>query len=257
MRDAIGGYRLLRSIAVGGVGEVFAAEGPAGPCALKRLHPELSRHREARAQFELEGELARRFDHPNLARGLDAGQDGGHWFIAFELVAGPTLAQAQPVSPDRAVAIALDLCSGLGRLHADGWVHADVVPSNVLLHPDGRAVLTDFGVAGRIGERQGSVRGTFGYMPPEQARGEPLDARTDLFALGAVLWEMLTGRRLFQRAAPHLSLAAAVEEAAPPTGVSEDLDRLLARALAKSPHERPESCAELSEQLAAITRSPR
>jgi serine/threonine protein kinase len=253
MADVFGGYRLIRSIAVGGVGEVFHAENEMGPCALKRLHRALARDDVARALFEEEGRLARRFEHPHLVRGLDAGGVGDdELYIALELVRGPNLAQAVATrrpTLERAIRVAVDLCAGLARVHTEGWVHCDVSPTNILINPDGRAQLTDFGVATLAGVRQSQVRGTFGYMAPEQAQGGTLDARTDVFAVGIVLWEMITARRLFHRAERYLTLTAVVDDPAPPVDGPPNLQATLARALAKVPDERFGSCDELAHAL--------
>jgi serine/threonine protein kinase len=283
MAEPFGPYRLERTINVGSIGRVFLARRSAGeraadadgePIVIKRLHRELA-HRPAHVQlFEEEGRMARRFRHPNLVRAFDAGEverpaqsaEAPDHYIAMELVRGPNLAQLLergPLSPRVALRIAADLCSGLQHMHAGGVVHCDVSPTNILIGPD-RVQLTDFGVTNPVGEPQPQVRGTLPYMSPEQARGLPVDGRSDVFAVGAILWELLARRPLFLRGAPYLSLAAVVEDPAPDLVAAAGpalaaLAAPLARALAKDPAERLLSCADLAAALgeaAALSDAP-
>jgi serine/threonine protein kinase len=238
MAEDFGGYRLVRSIAVGGVAEVFEAKRIAdgAPRAIKRLHRALAHHPDQVELFRQEARLARDLVHPGLVRALDAGQIGDDHYIALELVAGPTLADLERPTVPRAVAIVTEVAAALDHLHRHGWVHADVNPSNILVGAEGTKLI-DLGVATPLGQAQPAVRGTFGYMSPEQVRGEPLDARSDVFALAVVLWELVAGRPLFQRRERHLTLAATVEDPAPLLGYPT-LDPFLQSALAKSPTER-------------------
>jgi serine/threonine protein kinase len=246
-----------------------ACGAPAGasdgePLVVKRLLRELARRPEHVEMFIEEGRMARRLRHENLVRAFDAGTVEGvlrgpgrdlryeDHYIAMELVAGPNLAQLAgrgPVPARAALRVAADLCAGLEHMHREGVVHCDVSPTNVLVGPD-RALLTDFGAASRLGLPQRRVSGTVPYMSPEQARGLAVDARSDLFAVGVILWELLAGRPLFQRAAPYLTLAAVVEDPAPLLdGELAAIAPILARALAKNPDERQVSCAELGAAL--------
>ena len=271
MAEPFGPYRLERTINVGSIGQVFlagraSAEGDAAatngaePIVVKRLHRELAR-RPAHVQLFLEeGRVARRFRHPNLVHAFDAGAVGRDHYIAMDLVRGPNLAQLVergPVSPRVAVRIAVDLCGALEHMHRSGVVHCDVSPTNILIGPD-RAQLTDFGVTNPVGEPQPQVRGTVPYMSPEQARGEAVDGRSDVFAVAAIVWELLAGQPLFHRAQPYLSLAAVVEDPLPPedaaaTPALAALAPALGRALAKLPAERTASCAELAAALARLS----
>jgi serine/threonine-protein kinase len=175
----------------------------------------------------------------------------------MEWVRGPNLAQRierGPTPPRAALRIASDLCSGLAHMHDMGVVHCDVSPTNILVGPD-RVQLTDFGVTNPAGEPQPQVRGTVPYMSPEQARGEPVDGRSDVFAVAAIVWELLAGQPLFHRAQPYLSLAAVVEDPLPPVDAGRHpllaaLAPALSRALAKLPANRTASCAELAASLA-------
>ncbi len=283
--EPFGPYRLERTINVGSIGQVFLARRAEGrgdadsgaePIVVKRLHRELAR-RPAHVQLFLEeGRMARRFRHANLVHAFDAGTverltqsprrwreesacgalAGGDHYIAMELVRGPNLAQLVergPVPPRAVLRIAADLCRGLQHMHGGGVVHCDVSPTNILVGPD-RVQLTDFGVANPAGEPQPQVRGTVAYMSPEQARGEAVDGRSDVFAVAAIVWELLAGRPLFHRAQPYLSLAAVVEDPLPQVDAAATpalaaLAPALGRALAKLPAERTSSCAELAAAL--------
>ncbi|HWM86948.1 MAG TPA: serine/threonine-protein kinase [Kofleriaceae bacterium] len=268
MAEPFGPYRLEQTINVGSIGQVFLARRTDGdgarseePMVVKRLHRELAR-RPAHVQLFLEeGRMARRFRHQNLVHAFDAGTVERDHYIAMELVRGPNLAQLVergPVSPRMALRIATDLCSGLEHMHRAGVVHCDVSPTNILIGRD-RALLTDFGVTNPVGEPQPQVRGTIPYMSPEQARGMPVDGRSDLFAVATILWELLARRPLFARAAPYLSLAAVVEDPVPDSPDFEGERRLalptLVRALAKDPAERMLSCADLAAALTGAATS--
>jgi serine/threonine protein kinase len=271
MAEPFGAYRLERTINVGSVGQVFlarrvqpdggiAADG-AEPVVVKRLHRELARQPVHLQLFIEEGRMARRFRHENLVGAFDAGTVERDHYIAMELVRGPNLAQLVergPLPASAALRIAADLCAGLEHMHGDGVVHCDVSPTNILVGPD-RVQLTDFGVTNPVGQAQPQVRGTIPYMSPEQARGLPVDGRSDVFAVGAIVWELIARRPLFLRPAPYLSLAAVVEDPVPELDAGDParaaLGLTLARALAKDPDERLFSCAELAAALSEAARS--
>lgn len=233
---------------------MFAAEHTDGARAIKILHRELAERPEQVELFEAEAALAGRLDHPNLIRATDSGRIDGRHYIAMELCDGTSLGQrlaAGTVDRIDAVRIAIDLCAALEAMHAAGYAHCDVSPSNILLRGDGRTSLTDFGVSGELGRPQRQVRGTFAYMSPEQAKGEPLDPASDVFAVGVVLWEMLSGTRLFRRSAQYLTIAAVVEEEAPAVG-NEELAPIVARCLEKDPARRFGSARELRLALPRV-----
>ncbi len=261
--ERFGSYALEQTINVGSVGEVFLARwlDPARaadrPFVVKRLHRELARRPAHVELFIDEALTAQRFAHPNLVHAFDAGsiERGGErdYFIAMDLVRGPNLAQLSergPVPPRAVQRIAADLCAALGHMHAGGVVHCDVSPTNILIGPE-RTQLTDFGVTNRSGEPQPQVRGTIAYMSPEQARGEPVDGRSDVFSIGVVMWELLARQPLFLRPAPYLTVAAVVEDPVPP--LDSPLDEVVRRALDRDLKRRWPSCAELAEALAAVT----
>jgi len=234
------------------------------PVALKRLAENFARDEELRRRFLREARLAARLSHPNVVRVFDVGEDGGRPFIAMEYVEGGTLADlvarrgARP-APEVAK-LGLQMCAGLAAAHAAGLVHRDVKPQNLLLGSDGVLKLGDFGIAvGHEGTRVtlvGTVLGTAGYLAPEQARGEQVTAAADIYAVGAVLYELLTG----EPARTATSLAdlgaggafdlpdfAGRVRSAPP----ELVDAVTA-CLAVRPEDRPPSAAALAQRLAPV-----
>ncbi|HWN68218.1 MAG TPA: serine/threonine-protein kinase [Haliangium sp.] len=263
---------------------------PGSLVAVKRIWREMTGYPEVHQLLAEEGVLAAELRHPNVARVFDVGAVGGRPYIAMEYVPGADLAhlieRARPgkLAPGCAIRIGLDVCAALTHVHEararDGrtWhvVHGDVTPTNILVSTSGVAKLIDFSVAvlrdaaaeraevvprGDDDVAQGSkVRGTYAYMSPEQVRGEPIDQRTDVFALGVVLWEVLSGQRLFRRQANYLTLAAVVEDEAPALAslggelgaATPALDRILARALAKRREDRHARIGELAAELADV-----
>lgn len=275
---SVGPYRVVREIGRGGMGVVYEAwdERLRRPLALKFLPAALRADAEARARFLDEARAASALEHPAICTVYDLGEtDDGRQFIAMAYSRGRTLEDRLrdgPVPVDRAVDWALQVADGLGRAHAAGIVHRDVKPSNLLVTEDGgsspageRIKILDFGVAKLEGAatatarptRAGTRIGTPAYMAPEQARGERIDGRADLFALGAVLYEMLTGRRAFDGETPETTLRAVESEEPPPLRslrpeAPEALERVLVRCLAKDREDRFAAAAELIRALAAV-----
>jgi serine/threonine-protein kinase len=273
--EQFGPWHLDSLIAVGGLGEVWRAtsterrfEGITS--AVKRLHTHLARNDEARAQFEVEQMLAMSLPrHPNVVRGIEPGVVDGRPFVAFELAPGVDLRRivappatrddaapsAVALPRDRALSIVRAACDGAAHLHAFGWVHGDICPGNLIIDEHhatgvagaGRVTLVDLGVARKIGHG-GVVRGTHAYMAPEQVQGKTWTAATDVFALGVVLWELVSGKRLFHRGPPWLTMAAVVEEEAPPLP-DRTLDEIVQAALIKDPAQRIPTAAELAARL--------
>jgi len=259
--EQFGSWTLESLIAVGGLGEVWRATQAAEPTvvALKRLHTHLARNEEARTQFAIEQQLAMSLPrHPGVIHGVEPGVVGGRPYIALDLAPGKDLRRiVAPPGPGgapgkvaipraRALSIIRAACDAVGHLHAHGWVHGDVCPGNLIVD-DSRVTLIDLGVARRVGEA-GAVRGTHAYMAPEQVRGEAWTEATDVFALGVVLWELIAGNRLFHRGPPWLTMAAVVEEPAPPLS-DPTLDAIAQAALVKDPAQRIPSASELGARL--------
>jgi serine/threonine-protein kinase len=223
MKDGrVGRYRLIDRMAVGGMAEIFLArqtgfEGFEKLVVLKRLRPELVAQPGFLALFLNEARLSAQLGHSNIAQIYDLGRHGDGWFIAMEYVFGRDLRRAAVKAESKgvviplvyAVKIAAEVCAALGYAHRKtdfygrplGIVHRDVSPENVVVSFEGTVKVLDFGIAKASGAvettRAGEVRGKLSYMSPEQCRAEPLDGRSDLFSLGACLYEWLTGHKLF------------------------------------------------------------
>ena len=255
--ESFGPWQLESLIAVGGLGEIWAARRMGGDTvALKRLHTHLARNDEGLAQFLLEQKLATTLPrHPNVVHASEAGDVEGRPFVAMELAAGQdlrrTVAPPAVLPRARVLSIVIGACRAAAHLHAHGWVHGDINPSNLIVSNDDHVTLIDLDITRAIGEA-GSVRGTHAYMAPEQVRGEAWTPATDVFALGVVLWELVAGARLFHRGPPWLSMAAVVEQAAPPLPDAA-LDAIVQAALHKDPAQRLPSPDALVERLRPAT----
>ena len=225
--------------------------------ALKRLAENLSRDEELRARFLREARLAARLAHPNVVRIFDVGEDAERPFIAMEYVDGETLAELvrrRGQLPAREVAdLGVQICRALAAAHEAGLVHRDVKPQNLLLGSNGLLKLGDFGIAFGLGGTRltmaGTVLGTAAYLAPEQARGEEVTAAADVYGVGAVLYELLTGRP--PRTPTSLADLTDSTTIAPPVGAPPALVRVVMRCLASDPAARPPSAAELAHELAA------
>jgi Tol biopolymer transport system component len=258
------------------MGEVYRARDTrlGRDVALKVLPVEVAEDRERLRRFEQEAKAASSLSHPNILTVHDLGNEGGVAFLVTELLAGETLRdliRRGPLREKQAVAIATELARGLAAAHAAKIVHRDLKPENVFLTRSGATKILDFGLArieppfssidGASGDPtlletvEGSVLGTPGYMAPEQVRGERVDARADLFALGCVLWEMLTGKAPFRRSSAIESLSAILNEPVPdlPAGsqIRPAVWRIVERLLEKDPALRFQSATDLAFALEA------
>ncbi len=267
----IGHYAVERKLGEGGMGVVYAArdERLERTVALKTMSS-LASDETARKRFWREARAAARINHPNVCQLYEIGEDGGELFIAMELLEGEALAERLrrgPLSVSETVPIGLGMMAALSALHAQGIVHRDLKPSNVFLTPHGVKLL-DFGLArpadpararslGSAADltRTGMLVGTPRYMAPEQVTGEAIDARTDLFATGAILFEMLAGRPAFGGRNVVEILHATLHEHPPALTGSPAVaaaDRVIHRALAKRPADRPASADAMAEELRAV-----
>ena len=255
--DRAGPWLLGRTIASGSLAEVRAArraDAPAGgdpePFAIKRLHGHTAREPAYEVLFAAERALTAALPpHAALihAVALGDGSDGERPYLVMPRIDGPDLRarlNAGPIARAEWLPVARALAAALAHLHREGWVHGDVNPSNVLCGSRG-AVLCDLGVARRVDEA-GPVRGTPAYMAPEQVRGAPWTAAVDVFALGVVLWELVSGDRLFARPASYLAMAAVVETT--PAPLADPLGPLVGAALSREPEARP-SAADVAAAL--------
>ena len=255
------GYRIEELIGRGGMGVVYRAYDLRlkRPVALKLVAPSLARDEQFRERFERESELVMSLEHPNVVPIYDAGDADGHVYLAMRLVDGTdlgSLLRAEgALAPARAVAICAQVATALDAAHARGLVHRDVKPSNVLLDGTEHVYLADFGLTrslddeGAIAGDERSI-GTPAYLAPEQLEGRPADGRADVYSLGCVLFECLTGEPVFPRAS-RLAVAWAHLEEEPPrpserrAGLPEAVDPVVGRALAKDPEQRFETCGAL------------
>jgi serine/threonine protein kinase len=231
--------------------------------ALKRLAENLARDDDLRARFQREARLAAKLAHPNVVRIYDVGvDDDDRPFIAMEYVEGETLAalvsRRGPLPPREVAELGIQACRALAAAHEAGLVHRDVKPQNLLLRTDGVLKLGDFGVAvGIEGTRltmAGTVLGTAAYLAPEQARGEDVTAAADVYGLGAVLYELLTGRP--PRNPATLAELTRTDTIPTPQDAPPDLARIVMRCLAAAPEDRPASAAEVARELAATIPEP-
>jgi serine/threonine protein kinase len=254
-----GRYRLERPLGHGGMASVFAARdtGLDRAVAVKLLAENLADDKELRKRFLREARLAARLSHPNVVSVFDAGEYDGRPYIVMELVEGETLAERGRVPLEEARALALQAARGLAHAHDAGLIHRDIKPGNLLVRVDGTLKIADFGIA-RAAEttaltKAGTVLGTAAYLAPEQALGEEVTPAADVYSLGAVLYELLTGRPPFEfdsladLAEQQRAMAITpVRELAPQ--VPRDLEDLVMRCLARNPAYRP-STAEVVEEL--------
>ncbi len=226
-------YAIQRRIARGGMADVYVARDRLldREVAVKVLFPEFSKDEASVERFRREAQAAANLNHPNIVGVYDWGERDATYFIVMEYVEGRTLAQILTTEgqlhPDRAADVASDIADGLGYAHRHGVVHRDVKPGNVLVTRDGEVKVTDFGIA-LAGQRDdgdltkaGSVMGTATYFSPEQAQGDPVDARSDLYSLGCVLYQMLTGRPPFHGDSEIAVAYKHVNEQAPPPSTFE------------------------------------
>ncbi|AGC44695.1 serine/threonine kinase PKN11 [Myxococcus stipitatus DSM 14675] len=273
----IGKYVVRRKLAEGGMAEIYlcTAQGAAGfekEVVIKRVRSFLASDPEFVGMFIAEARLVSRLNHANVVQIFDFDQHEDTYYLAMEYVRGCSLWELRkrckemmdPVPPMLVAHIGAEVARGLHyahRLKVDGHpldlVHRDVTPQNVLLSHDGAVKLTDFGIAkaGKKLTQPGVLKGKFAYMSPEQARGEDVDSRTDLFALGVVLWELLTGGRLFDGESELAVLRAVQHSVIPPPArlnpaVPEALDAVVMRALERDPSARFQTAGELDRALA-------
>jgi serine/threonine-protein kinase len=234
------------------------------PVAVKVLAAPFDRDRSFVERFRREARAAAGLSHPNIVAVFDSGSDDGTHFIVTELVEGETLADRLrrdgPMPPDETVAVAVDIARALAAAHDRRLIHRDIKPGNVMLLPDGRVKVVDFGIARAAGSDTltgtGVVLGSTAYLSPEQAGGQPVDERADLYALGCVLYEMLTGHVPFRADTPIATMYRHVNEDPPLPStivpVQSELEAIVMRCLEKDPKRRFGSAAELEGALLAV-----
>jgi serine/threonine protein kinase len=276
----LGQYEIRTLIGAGGMGEVYRAHDTKldRDVAIKVLPPSLAGDPSALARFEREARAVAALSHPHILAIHDFGREGAIVYAVMELLEGQTVHErlADGALPVRKVLeIALQITQGLAAAHDKGFVHRDLKPGNVFVTTAGRVKILDFGLAKAIqanphisetkaatreASTPGMVVGTIGYMSPEQVTGAPVDHRTDIFAFGALVYEMLTGRAAFGRASSAETIAAVLREDVPDipaaAGVPQPLERILRRCLEKNPAERFHSAHDLGIALEAVLDRP-
>ena len=264
MADRIGPYEIIGRIAAGGMGTVYRAQhvDMKREVALKVLGTDLADDEEFVARFKREAQTISRLDHPNIIKVFDMGRDGATHYIAMEYISGGSLgtklkqlAAANKRVPELdALRLIRPMADALGYAHKKGLVHRDIKPSNILLRPDGSPVLADFGIVQTGGAtkltRAMATIGTPEYMSPEQAQGLPLDGRSDLYSLGIVLYEMLSGTVPFKAETPLVVIYKLTRDALPDLAqarrdVSFATRRIVEKAAAKLPGDRFGNAAQM------------
>jgi serine/threonine protein kinase len=259
-----GRYRVEGELGRGGMAKVYrGTDNVLGrPVAVKVLSPQYAQDANFVTRFRREAQAAARLNHPNLVQVYDTGSDDGVHYIVMEYVEAKTLADyltgGGRIMPERAVELAEAVCDALSVAHAQGVIHRDVKPANIMVTRDGHVKVTDFGIArvttNETVEQTAAVLGTASYLSPEQAQGGAIDQRSDLYSLGCVLFEMLTGRPPFTADSPvAVASKHVLEQPIPPSRLNPDispqLDAVAMRALAKNPDNRYQSAAEMKEDL--------
>jgi serine/threonine-protein kinase len=263
--SSLGRYLIADRIGQGAMGVVYRARDPIidRVVALKTIDPHLSGEalREFNERFFHEAKSAGRLGHPNIVTIYDAGEAEGVAYIAMEYLEGASLRQVlddhPPLAISRVMEIGAQVARGLAYAHEHGVVHSDVKPANVILANGRRPKLTDFGIARVAGAPTGELAGSPKYMSPEQVRGEPLDGRTDIFSLGAVLYELLTGKQPFTGEDVPAIVKSVLEHEPPPPStlnpqVPAAVDKVVARMLAKRVEDRYTSARRVMRHLSGL-----
>ena len=275
----IGPYEVLSFLGAGGMGEVYRARDPrlGREVAIKLLPSQFVADPERLRRFEQEARAAGMLSHPNILTVFDIGKENDTVYVVSELLAGETLRErlgGAPMSPRKAVETALQIAHGLAAAHEKGIVHRDLKPENIFLTKDGRVKILDFGLAkladpfpgmGKSelqtvdpGTKPGIVLGTVGYMSPEQVRARDIDHRSDVFSFGAILYEMLSGKRAFVRDSTADTMSAILKEDPPEvsgvvSGVPPSLERVMRHCLEKNPEQRFQSARDLAFDLEMVS----
>jgi serine/threonine protein kinase len=269
---SIAHYNLLEPIGAGAIGEVFRARDTqvGRTVALKIVDPRIVADEKRLARLARDAEAAMRLSHPNIATLWDAGETGGHAYLAYEFIAGRSLreeAGGAAMNPRRALDLAIQIADGVADAHAHGVVHGDLRPGTIMVTTKGSAKILDFGMSAWT--RGGALRALAGarpdalpaeamsvvpYLSPEQAVGDPVDARSDVFSLGVLAYELVTGKNPFAAPTAQQTILNVIKaRAIPPSEANratpQDLDAILARALAPDLGARQQSAAALAAEL--------
>jgi serine/threonine-protein kinase len=261
--QTLGPYRIEAELGVGGMGHVYRAVAPDGEeVALKLVKSDLAQDTVFRKRFDREARIAQTVSHPHVVPVLDTGEQEGIPYLTQRFIRGGTLGDMierdGKVSLDVAAQVTREAAAGLDALHAQGLIHRDVKPANILVDEQGVAYITDFGLAkdtqGSLLTRPGQALGSMDYMSPEQIRGAEVSAATDVYALGCVVWECLLGKPPFADRQGMRVLWAHLQDDPPdPSTLSSDIPPAVGQAilgaLKKEPEERPQSASEFARLL--------
>jgi len=275
----LGPYEIVNLIGSGGMGSVYRAHDARldRAVAIKVLPEAFAADPDRRGRFEREAKTVAALSHPNILAIFDVGDERGVFYVATELLEGVTLReqlQSSPLPPRKAIELGVQMARGLAAAHDKGIVHRDLKPENLFVAIGGQIKILDFGIAKAVAPDApaaqtrtniaatdpGMVMGTIGYMAPEQVRGLAVDARSDLFSFGAVLYEMVTGRRAFERATAADTMSAILREdppemTGPHASMPSGLDRIIRHCLEKDPAERFQNARDVAFALGALTGS--
>jgi serine/threonine protein kinase len=275
MIETLGPYKILERIGKGGIGEVYRARDTrhGRTVAIKVLSSAVADDPALRDRFLRDARATAALSHPNIATLYEVGEEEDHVFLVFDFVPGQTLRSllvGHPLNPRRAIDLAVQVADALADAHANGILHRDLKPDNIVITPKGNAKVLDFGLAAwtaggtwrlhaptmTAGDGPGSSSAA--YLSPEQIIGESVDGRTDIFSLGAILFEMLTGKRPFAGQNTSELLVRIVQAPVPPLSTLNpslpgELDPVFVKALAKSLEQRYESAATFAGDLRAVS----
>lgn len=275
----LGPYEIASTLGAGGMGEVYRARDTrlGRDVAIKVLPESVAKDADRLLRFEQEARTVAALNHPNILGIFDVGVQGATHYLVSELLEGETLRQtleSGPLPVRRATEYAAEIADGLAAAHAKGVIHRDLKPENVFIVKTGGVKILDFGLAkasqvaaaaagtqetvGVNGTAPGMVMGTVGYMSPEQVRGERVDHRTDIFSFGAVLYEMVSGKRAFQKGSAVETMSAILKEDVPElsdssVAISPGIDRIIRRCLEKTPERRFQSASDLAFAIEALS----
>ncbi len=262
-----GRYEILQMLGLGGMGAVYKAQDLEldRTIALKVIRPDLASNPEALARFKQELLTARQVTHRNVIRIFDIGEADGIKFITMEYLVGTDLrallAERGKLPPEEAIEIIQQVCAGLGAAHSEGIIHRDLKPGNIMRDSQGRVVVMDFGLARSLQSdgltQTGAMLGTVEYMSPEQARAEKLDGRSDIFTIGLILYELLTGKMPFKADSAIASLLKRTQERAAPVTeldptIPHSLSEVVAKCLEREPSHRFQSAQEMFDRIDEI-----
>jgi eukaryotic-like serine/threonine-protein kinase len=274
MIETLGQYKILERIGTGALGEVLRGRDTrlGRTVAIKVIGPDIASNPAKRERFVQEARTAATLSHPNIAEIYEVGEDQGHLFVVFEFVSGEQLTSViagRPMNPRRVIDLVGQAADALAEMHAAGVTHLDIRPDTIMVTSKGMAKILDAGLANWTGggaERRdaasimsssGPPRGTAAYLSPEQVLGEPVDHRTDIFSLGTVMFEMLTGKLPFPgttRLAIAMQIARA--QSPPPSSINKslpvELDPIVGKALARSLDQRYESAVTMAAELRSV-----